>query len=68
MAEVLARTDGVGADVMLECVGRRETVSAAVECVRKGGTVVLVGNIEPEVALPLQRVVTRQVRLQGSLP
>jgi L-iditol 2-dehydrogenase len=26
----------------------------------------LVGNISPEVTLPLQRVVTRQIRLQGS--
>ena len=34
--------------------------------VRKGGTVTLVGNISPEVTLPLQKVVTRQIRLQGS--
>ena len=26
----------------------------------------LIGNIQPEVPLPLQRVVTREVRLQGS--
>jgi L-iditol 2-dehydrogenase len=34
--------------------------------VRKGGTVTLVGNIAAQVTIPLQRVVTRQVRLQGS--
>jgi L-iditol 2-dehydrogenase len=28
--------------------------------------VTLIGNITPEVALPLQKVVSRQVRLQGS--
>jgi L-iditol 2-dehydrogenase len=28
--------------------------------------VTLVGNIAPKVSLPLQRVVTRQIRLQGS--
>ena len=39
---------------------------AAIESVRKGGSVVLVGNISPEVTLPLQKVVTRQIRLQGS--
>jgi L-iditol 2-dehydrogenase len=27
---------------------------------------VLVGNVSPEVTLPLQTVVTRQIRLQGS--
>jgi L-iditol 2-dehydrogenase len=47
-------------------VGRDETVSAAVDAVRKGGTVTLVGNITPQVTLPLQKVVSRQIRLQGS--
>jgi L-iditol 2-dehydrogenase len=28
--------------------------------------VVLIGNIAPQVTLPLQKVVTRQIRLQGS--
>ena len=31
-----------------------------------GGTVTLIDNIQPEVTLPLQKVVTRQLRLQGS--
>ena len=50
----------------MEAVGRNETVNASIASVRKGGTVVLVGNIAPEVTLPLQKVVTRQIRLQGS--
>jgi len=33
---------------------------------RRGGTVVLVGNVSPAIELPLQAVVTRQLRLQGS--
>ena len=65
-AQILQRTGGVGVDVAIEAVGRNETVSAAIASVRKGGTVVLVGNISPEVTLPLQKVVTRQIRLQGS--
>jgi len=64
--EILQRTGGAGVDVAMEAVGRNETVKASIECVRKGGTVVLVGNISPEVTLPLQKVVTRQIRLQGS--
>ena len=66
VAQVLRRTGGVGVDVAIEAVGRNETVNAAIASVRKGGTVVLVGNISPEVTLPLQKVVTRQIRLQGS--
>jgi len=66
MEQVLHLTSGAGVDVVVEAVGRNETVGAAIESVRKGGTVVLVGNISPEITLPLQKVVTRQIRLQGS--
>ncbi|HMD37682.1 MAG TPA: galactitol-1-phosphate 5-dehydrogenase [Candidatus Acidoferrum sp.] len=64
--EILQFTGGSGVDVVIEAVGRNETVKASIDNVRKGGTVVLVGNISPEVTLPLQKVVTRQIRLQGS--
>jgi L-iditol 2-dehydrogenase len=64
--QIIKLTNGTGVDVVLEAVGRNETVSAAIDCVRKGGTVTLVGNISPEVTLPLQKVVSRQIRLQGS--
>jgi len=59
-------THGTGVDLAVEAVGKTETVNAAIDCVRKGGSVVLVGNISPEVTLPLQKVVTRQIQLQGS--
>jgi L-iditol 2-dehydrogenase len=64
--EILRLTGGRGVDVVLEAVGRNETVAGAIDCVRKGGKVTLVGNIVPEVSLPLQKVVSRQIRLQGS--
>ncbi len=64
--QVMQLTGGAGVDLAIEAVGRNETVKASIESVRKGGTVVLVGNISPEVTLPLQKVVTRQIRLQGS--
>jgi len=66
VAQVLRLSGGGGVDVAVEAVGRNETVRAAIDSARKGGTVVLVGNISPEVTLPLQKVVTRQIRLQGS--
>jgi len=64
--EILRFTGGRGADVVLEAVGRSETVATAIDCVRKGGTVTLIGNIASQVSIPLQKVVTRQLRLQGS--
>jgi L-iditol 2-dehydrogenase len=67
LGEHLSReTNGAGIELALEAVGIDATVSAAISAVRKGGTVVLVGNVSPEVNLPLQAVVTRQIRLQGS--
>jgi L-iditol 2-dehydrogenase len=50
----------------VEAVGKSETVNAAIDSVRKGGSAILVGNVSPDVTLPLQKVVTRQIRLQGS--
>ena len=64
--EITARTGGQGVHVVLEAVGRDETIAMGIDCVRKGGTVTLVGNITPQVTIPLQKVVSRQIRLQGS--
>lgn len=64
--EAIRLTGGHGVDVSYEAVGRNVTVSAAIDATRKGGTVTLVGNIAPEVSLPLQKVVSRQLRLQGA--
>jgi len=66
VTEILRLTEGDGVDVVLEAVGRDETISNAIDCVRKGGTVTLVGNFSPQITLPLQKVVSRQIRLQGS--
>lgn len=59
-------TNSEGVDVVVEAVGRNESIATSIESVRKGGTVILVGNISPEISIPLQKVVSRQIRLQGS--
>ncbi len=66
MAQVMAVTGGDGMDLVIEAVGIDATIRTAIDSVRKGGNVILVGNVSPEVTLPLQKVVTRQIRLQGS--
>jgi L-iditol 2-dehydrogenase len=63
---VLEMTNGHGADVAFESVGYSSSVATAIHAVRKGGTVTLIGNLSPDIELPLQYVVTRQIRLQGS--
>jgi L-iditol 2-dehydrogenase len=65
-AEIRARTGGRGADAVLEAVGMTAPIQTAIAAVRKGGTVTLIGNFSANIELPLQLVVTRQIRLQGS--
>jgi L-iditol 2-dehydrogenase len=65
-AVVRELTNGRGADVALEAVGATAPIQTAIASVRKGGTVTLVGNIVPKIELPLQSVVTRQIRVMGS--
>jgi L-iditol 2-dehydrogenase len=64
-AEVRRLTEG-GADVALECVGATEPIKTAVASVRKGGSVVLVGNVAPSIQLPLQQVVAGELTLLGT--
>lgn len=65
-SEIMTLTLAAGVDHVLEAVGRQDTIAAGIDCVRKGGTVTLVGNLSPNVTIPLQKVVSRQIRLQGS--
>ena len=64
--QVLQLTGGTGVDVVIEAVGNTPAIRSSIDAVRKGGSVVLVGNITPEVTIHLQKVVSRQIRLQGS--
>ena len=63
---IMRQTGGNGVDLVLEAVGIEATIVSAIDCARKGGKVTLVGNISPQIMLPLQKVVSRQIRLQGS--
>jgi L-iditol 2-dehydrogenase len=63
---VRERTAGRGADVALEVVGATEPIATAIASLRKGGALTLVGNVSPRVELPLQAVVSRQIRITGS--
>ena len=65
-AGVLSLTGGNGAEVSFEVVGHADTVLTAIRSLRRGGTVVLIGNLSPRVELPLQEVVTRELSLLGS--
>ncbi len=65
-AKIKTATEGRGADAAFEVVGLSTTVKTAIDCVRKGGSITLVGNLKPQVDLPLQLVVTRELTLLGT--
>jgi len=63
---VRSHTKGRGADFGFEVVGISATVGALIDSLRKGGTAVLVGNLTPIIEFPLQKVVTSEIKVQGS--
>lgn len=63
---ILEQTGGRGGDVTLEVVGCQETVTSSVLSTRRGGRIILVGNLAPTVEIPLQAIVNRELTLQGS--
>jgi L-iditol 2-dehydrogenase len=64
--KVKSLTSNRGTDIAFEVVGINQSVNAAIGIVRKGGKVVLVGNLSPEVNFPLQKVVTGELKILGS--
>jgi L-iditol 2-dehydrogenase len=65
-AEVRELTSGRGVDVVIEAVGTAATVDSAIANVRKGGWVILVGNLSETVQFPVLSVVTKEVAVRGS--
>jgi L-iditol 2-dehydrogenase len=64
--DILNLTGKRGVDIAFEAVGISDTVNVAIDSVRKGGKVILVGNISPVIEFPLQKVVTRELNILGS--
>ena len=63
---VLELTRGAGVDVVIEAVGAEVTIRAGIASLRKGGTMTVIGNIAPNINFPIQEVVTRELRIQGT--
>jgi L-iditol 2-dehydrogenase len=64
--EILKRTEGRGADVVLEAVGFADTFRQAVSITRTGGHLVAVGNLQKEIEFNLQELVSRELTFTGS--
>ena len=51
---------------MFDAVGINPTFKTAIDLVRKGGKLILVGNLSSSIDLPLQKVVTEEIEIKGS--
>lgn len=68
LAEAKARVFGAdGFDVALECVGIEATMTAAIENIEKGGTIVVVGVFGERPRVDLGLVQDRELNIHGTL-
>jgi len=63
---VIELTGGDKADAAFEAVGISDTVGYAIQALRKGGELTLVGNLSKSVGFPLQHVVTNEININAS--
>ena len=59
-------TPNGGADLAFEAVGITSTINTAIESIRKGASLILIGNLSPVIEFPLQKIVTREITVKGS--
>jgi len=68
LADAVGRVFGEeGFEVAFECVGVEETITAAVEGIQKGGTIVIVGVFGDKPRVDLGLVQDRELTLRGTL-
>ncbi|SMP42897.1 L-iditol 2-dehydrogenase [Neorhodopirellula lusitana] len=64
--QIMEMTGGRGVDIAMEVVGITPTTNMAIGMLRKGGSLVCVGNIAQKIEFPLQAVVTRELTVYGT--
>jgi L-iditol 2-dehydrogenase len=66
VAQIKKMTSGRGADAAFDAVGINASLKTALNSLRKGGALTLIGNLVSEVGLALQTVVTGEISVRGS--
>ncbi len=64
---ILERTDGLGADLVLEAAGAPSSLRMAVDSARKGGKIVVLGVFHEEVALDYRHILMAEKHIMGSI-
>ena len=58
-------TDSKGVDVVIEASGATSAIQQAINIVKPGGIIVLVGYPSRDVQMPLTKIISRELRIQG---
>jgi threonine dehydrogenase-like Zn-dependent dehydrogenase len=58
---------GARADVAFECAGAAPALASALKSARQGGTIVLAGIYGREVGVHIDRIIEKELRLQGTV-
>lgn len=66
---IQTKTQGQGADVVFECVGKNDTISQSIKCVRPAGHVCVIGNPRTDLFLDKEvywRILRKQITVKGT--
>lgn len=64
---ILDRTDGLGAELVIEAAGAPGSLKTAVEMARKGGKIVVLGVFHEDVALDYRSILMAEKQILGSI-
>jgi (R,R)-butanediol dehydrogenase/meso-butanediol dehydrogenase/diacetyl reductase len=64
---ILERTDGLGAEVVLEAAGTPSSLRLAVDSARKGAKIVVLGVFHEEVSLDYHHILMTEKQIMGSI-
>jgi len=64
--KVMELTNGKGIDIAFEAVGIQETVQQAIDMIKKGGSVIVIGMLAKKMELDMLDIVTKEKRIIGS--
>ncbi len=64
---ILERTDGLGAELVLEAAGAPSSLRMAVDSARKGGKIVVLGVFHEEVSLDYRQILMAEKHIMGSI-
>ena len=63
--KIMELTDSKGVDVVIEASGATSAIQQAIDIVKPGGIIVLVGYPSRDVQMPITKIISRELRIQG---